>query len=231
MNLLQQSRINPRRSAYTELFSLYDFNACPLAPIGTESIIFQPQMNQTTSYFDHGKNGWYIGPCLDKFQNYQVYVKATKGIQKSNCANFFPIKSRLPNIDPNDRLSAALEDLKHECTPSNAIHPVVDLKHGTVLNKAIKRMKELFQPAITTASNLFNNLSTSKVTPNLVPRVAGTLFPRVETILIHKNSISLHTALWQPRVREATNRYAIGTNINFYCGNIISDNRKGYKIK
>ena len=71
------------------------------------------------------------------------------------------------------------------------------------------------------------------MTPNLVPRVAGNLFPRVDTIPIYKNSTSLR----QPGVREATNRYDIGTNIRknfddtFYPGKIISDNGKWYKIR
>ena len=233
VNLLRNSRINPRRSAYAELFCQYDSNACPLAPIGTEVIIFQPQTNQTTSYSDHGKYGWYVGPCLKKIRNYQVYVTATKGTQESNRVDFFPTKSRLPNTEPIDRLSAALEDLNHECTPTNAIHPVVDLQHGTDLNKAIKRMKELFQPAITTATNLISNLSAPPITLNLVPRVAGTLFPRVEKVQVHRNSTSIR----QPGVNEATNRYAIGTNIRknfdgtFYRGKIASDNGKWYKIK
>ena len=160
-------------------------------------------------------------------------MTTTNGTQKSNRVDFFPTKSRLSNTDSINRLSAALEDLKHECTPTNAIHPVVDSKHGTDLSKAIKRMKELFQPAITTASNLINDLSTSKVSPNLVPRVARTLFSRVGTVQIHKNSTSLR----QPGLREATNRYYIGTNIRknfdstFYCRKIISNNSKWYKIK
>ena len=85
-------------------------------------------------------------------------------------------------------------------------------------------MKELFQPAITTASNLINNLLAPPVTLNQVPRVAGNSVPRVGTIR-------------QPGVNEATNRYAIGTNIRknfygtFYCGKIASDNGKWYKIK
>ena len=202
VNQLRQSRINPHRSAYAEIFGQYYFNACPLAPTGTEAIIFQPRTNRTTSYSDHGKNGWYIGPCLDKFRNYRIYITATKGTQESNRVDFFPTKSRIPNTDSINRLSAALEDLKHECTPSNTNHPIVESTHGTELNKAIKRMKELFQPAITTASNLINDLSSSTVTPNLVPRVAGNLFPRVDTIPIHRNSTSIR----DPGVNAATNR-------------------------
>ena len=145
----------------------------------------------------------------------------------------FPTKSRIPNTDSIDRLSAALEDLKHECTPSNTNHPIVESTHGTELNRAIKRMKELFQPAITTASNLINDLSSTTVTPNLVPRVAGNLFPRVATIPIHRNSTSIR----DPGVSAATNRYAVGTKIRkdfdgtFYRGKIASDNGKWYKIR
>ena len=158
---------------------------------------------------------------------------ATKGTQESNCIDFFPTNSRIPNTNSIDRLSAALEDLKHECTPLNTNHPIVESTHGTELNKAIKIMKELFQPAITTASNLINDLSSSNVTPNLVPRVTGNLFPRVEIIPIHRNSKSIR----DPGVSSATNRYVVGTKIKkdfdgtFYQRKIASDNGKWYKIK
>ena len=129
----------------------------PLAPIGTEAIIFQPKTNQTSSYSDHGKYGWYIGPCHKKFRNYQVCVTASKGTQENNRVDFFQRKSRLPNKDSIDRLFTALEDLKHECTPTNAIHPVVDSQHGTDLNNANKKNEQLFQPVITTGSNLIKH--------------------------------------------------------------------------
>ena len=144
MNLLKQSRINPRQSAYAELFGQYNVNALPLVPIGTGAIIFQTRTNQTTSYSNHGKNGLYIWSCLDKFQNYKVYVTAIKGTQEINRVNFFPTKRRLPNTDSIDCLSVALEDFKYEYTPSSTNHPFVKSKHGTNLNKVIKRMKELF---------------------------------------------------------------------------------------
>ena len=63
--------------------------------------------------------------------------------------------------------------------------------------------------------------------------MAGTLLLTVDTILIHKNSTSLR----QPGVREATNRYVTGINIKkdfdgtFYCGKIVSNSGKWYKIR
>ena len=62
--------------------------------------------------------------------------------------------------------------------------------------------------------------------------MTGILFPRVDTVQIPKNSTSIR----QPGVREATNRYSIGTNIRknfnstFYRGKTISDNGKWYEI-
>ena len=147
--------------------------------------------NKSNHFIFLSQKEWLVRQAFDKFWIYKVYVTASKGIQKINRVNFFPTKNRLLNSNPIDHLSAALEDLKHECTPSNAIYPVVKSKHGTNLNKVMERVKELFQSAITTASNLINDLSTSKITPNLVLRVAGTLLPRVDTIPIHKNSTSL----------------------------------------
>ena len=79
VNLLRQSRINPRESAYAELYGQFDFNAILLAPIGTEAIIFQPQTNQTTTYSNHGKIAWYLDPCPDKYRNYKCFVTSTKG--------------------------------------------------------------------------------------------------------------------------------------------------------
>ena len=82
-----------------DLFCNFDFNATPLATIRTEAIIFQHQDNYTTLYSDHGNKGWYVGPCLHKYQNYKVYVTRTKGTQESNGVDFFPIKYKLPNTD------------------------------------------------------------------------------------------------------------------------------------
>ena len=110
-------------------------------------------------YLDHDKNGWYISPCLNKYQKYQVNVTSSKDTQESNRIDFFPTKSRLPNTTLIDQLSAALEDLKHECNPTIIHHPVVESKDGTTLNQAIKQMRQLFHFAITTVSNIINDLS------------------------------------------------------------------------
>ena len=72
-----------------------------------------------------------------------------------------------------NQLSAALEDLKTEYTPT-ARHPVVDSKHGTALNIAIQKMKLLFGPVLDKASELLSTSSSPKVVAPPPPKVGTT---------------------------------------------------------
>ena len=63
LNLLRISRFNPALSAYAYLFGQYDFNKSPMAPPGTRVIVHEKPVNRT-SWSNHVKKGWYIGPSL-----------------------------------------------------------------------------------------------------------------------------------------------------------------------
>jgi hypothetical protein len=39
LNMLRRSRINPRLSAHTQIFGVFDYNQIPLAPIGTRTVV------------------------------------------------------------------------------------------------------------------------------------------------------------------------------------------------
>ena len=147
LNLLRQSRINPRLSAYAQVFGTFDFNATPLAPLGIRGIMYLNRDNRPTTFADHGKLGWYVGPCLHKYRNYRLWIDDTKGIREHSSVSLMPEKIGIPNTTPADRLSAALEDLKHELqhTPKHT-DPLVT-EYGTTTNQLIRKLKRLFHPA------------------------------------------------------------------------------------
>ena len=97
-------------------------------------------------------------------------------------------KNRLPNTALIDQLLAALKDLEHEFNPFTIYHPVVKSKHGTKLNRAIKKMKQLFCQVITTVSSIVNDMLSLRVTQELVPIMAGGLFPKIKIKPKHSNS-------------------------------------------
>ena len=121
INMIRASQINPNRSAYEELKGTVDFNATPLAPLGTKAVLYIPAAARQTSYSDHGKLGWYVGPVLAKYRNYAIWLADSKDRMESNRVEFFTTKYQLPTRTRTDRLSAALENLtkelqKHQCT-------------------------------------------------------------------------------------------------------------------
>ena len=42
LNLLRGSRINPKLSAYAQVFGMYDYNRTPIAPLGTRVLVHEP---------------------------------------------------------------------------------------------------------------------------------------------------------------------------------------------
>jgi hypothetical protein len=79
LNLLRKSQINPRMSAYAQLNGHFDFNRTPMAPLGTR-VIEHEKPYQRASWDAYGVDGYYLGPALDHYRCYQVYIKKTKGM-------------------------------------------------------------------------------------------------------------------------------------------------------
>jgi hypothetical protein len=78
LNILRTSRINPKLSAATHIFGQYDFNRAPMAPPGTR-IISHETPNRRRTWAPHGQYGWYIGPALEHYRCYTLYITKTRG--------------------------------------------------------------------------------------------------------------------------------------------------------
>ena len=79
LNLLRRSIINPKLSAYQQLYGNFDYNATPMAPTGTKVIAYETTSTRG-SYDPHGTEGWYIWPALDHYICWKVYIPSTWGI-------------------------------------------------------------------------------------------------------------------------------------------------------
>jgi hypothetical protein len=77
LNMLRTSRINPKLSAATHIFGQYDFNTAPMAPPGTRIIAHETPGRRRT-WAPHGQDGWYIGPALENYRCYTVYITKTR---------------------------------------------------------------------------------------------------------------------------------------------------------
>jgi hypothetical protein len=94
LNMLRTSRINLKLSAATHIFGQYDFNRAPMAPPGTRIIAHETPGRRRT-WAPHGQDGWYIGPSLEHYRCYTVYITKTRSNIIVETVNFFSTKIHL----------------------------------------------------------------------------------------------------------------------------------------
>jgi hypothetical protein len=95
LNVLRTSRINPKLSAATHIYGQYDFNRAPLAPPGAR-IIDHETPGRRRTWAPHGQDGWYIGPALEHYRCYTVYITKTRSTRVVETVEFFPNTFKLP---------------------------------------------------------------------------------------------------------------------------------------
>jgi hypothetical protein len=89
INLLRQSRINPKHFAYKALKGPYDWNRYPMAPPDTKEIIYN-NADSRASWAPRGLNVWLLDPSKDHYRCHLYYVPETTGYRVSSSVDLFP---------------------------------------------------------------------------------------------------------------------------------------------
>ena len=120
LNLLRNSRVNPRLSAEAQLNGQFDFNRTPMAPPGTRVIIHdKPQAR--ASWAPYGSTGWYIGPAPHHYRCWTIYVDKTAAERIGDTVEFFPRQCTLPTLSSKDlAVKAAIELINTVKNPTPA---------------------------------------------------------------------------------------------------------------
>ena len=155
INLLRGSRINPKHSAWSQLFGPYDFNKEPIAPPGIRVLVHVKPENRAT-WAPHADDGWYIGPANEHYRCYRVYMTETKAERITDTISWFPTKTTLPTNSSAEIIAAALHDVHHELVnqrPENSICSINESQRE-VLKQITQTYKQIIDP-----SNRFTYLS------------------------------------------------------------------------
>jgi hypothetical protein len=110
LKMLRTSIINPKLSAATHIFGQYDFNRAPMALPGTR-IIAHETPNRRSTWAPHGLDVWYLGPALEHYRCYTVYITKTRGKRMVETVDFFQEKFILPFPTPQDQATKAAAEL------------------------------------------------------------------------------------------------------------------------
>ena len=144
LNLLRASRLNPKLSAYAQLFGQFDFNRTPLAPPGTR-ILSHDKPAKRASWATHGEEGWYLGPSMEHYRCYHVFINKTKAERDSDTVSFFPSKTTMPALSSADRATRAASELTHALLNPHPASPLAPI--GTEQLQALEQLSSIFRTA------------------------------------------------------------------------------------
>jgi hypothetical protein len=110
LNMLRTSRINLKLTSATHIFGQHDCNRAPMAPPETRIIAHEtPGMRQT--WAPHGQDGWYIGPAMEYYRCYTVYITKTRSNRIVETVEFSPHQFKIPFPSSSDLATQAAAEL------------------------------------------------------------------------------------------------------------------------
>jgi hypothetical protein len=175
---LRTSRINPKISAATHIYGQYDFNIAPMASPGA-IIIAHETPNRRRTWAPNGQDGWYIGPALEHYRCYTVYITKTRGERVVETVDFPPDNFKLPFPSAQDLATKSAAELTHSLLHPQPAGPFC--KVGDEQTLALKHLVDIFEGATRQKSRVVIP-PTERVENVAPPRVQNTVSPpRVET--------------------------------------------------
>jgi hypothetical protein len=74
LNLLRAgSRVNPKLSSHAQMHGQFKFNCTPMAPPGIR-VLVHDKPDKRTTWSPKALDGWYLGPALDAYRCYTVWI-------------------------------------------------------------------------------------------------------------------------------------------------------------
>ena len=110
LNLLRGSRINPKLSAYAQVYGTFDFNRTPIAPLGTRCLAHERNTTRTT-WSPHAADAWYIGPALDSYRCFKVWIIDSRSERTADTVTWYPTTVHAPIPTTKDLILSAAKSL------------------------------------------------------------------------------------------------------------------------
>ena len=169
LNLLRGSRLNPKLSAFTQVFGPYDFNRAPMPPPRT-MVIAHEKPTQRATWSPHGVQGWYLGPCLDHYRCYNIFIKTTQAERICDTVQFFPKRCDVPTSNSTEDALLAAQQLTHALSNPAPAGPFNTLpKHI----KPLQQLNDIFKSIIKPSDNDTHQLQGVEVEQKQPPTKQG----------------------------------------------------------
>ena len=111
--MFRTSRNDTNKTAYQETKGAFDWNATPLAPLGTKGMVYIHPDNRNT-FAPHCDIGYVVARCPHHYRLLEFYIPETRGYRRSDTYRLMPQHCRMPTISEADRTVEAAASLLKE---------------------------------------------------------------------------------------------------------------------
>ena len=115
INLLRESTVNPRISAWEEIQGPFNFSATPMAPQGM-MVTVHNKADQRGTWSKHGQKGFYTGPALLHYRCYTTRIESTGAQRITDTVAWHPHGYSLPAASPLEMVKEAAESINKALT-------------------------------------------------------------------------------------------------------------------
>ena len=110
LNLLRAANWNPKLSACSHTFGVFNFMATLLALPGTKVVVhFHP--DKRGSWELNGEVGWCVGPSLNRYRCLECYFPRERETRHCDTIEFIPHQCAFPSMNLKDSLLQAATDI------------------------------------------------------------------------------------------------------------------------
>jgi hypothetical protein len=181
LNLLRASRVNPQLSAYAQVFGAFDYSKTPIPPPGMR-VLAHVLPADRASFAPHSIQGYSIGPAMEHYRCFKIFVPSTGGTRIADTVRWFPHGDlKMPIASKESLLHAAIQDLSAtiKSTVKNSILP----PENTTNRQTLLDLHELFtkpKAAPHTLPRVVSPPANTATLPRVAPVQPGiAAFPRV----------------------------------------------------
>jgi hypothetical protein len=191
LNLMRGSRINPKLSAYAQINGAFDFNRTPLAPPGTKVVVHE-KSSVRASWAAHAVDGWYLGPAMNHYRCYRVWITETTSERVADTLSWYPTQVSMPRASSTEEASAAARDLIEALANPGPASPLAPLSDSH--RQALFQLADIFSQATDDCSPTPPTvpIATAPLPAAALPRVPtkekDVAPPRVETPSVEKEN-------------------------------------------
>ena len=156
LNLLRQSRLTPKVSAFAHVHGQHDYMKKPFAPIGC-AIQTHVKADNRRTWDTRSEPGFNLGTSMDHHRCFKVYVTRTRASRISDTVIFQHQYITNPTISPESHVVAAAQQL------ATALKGNILTGNNTA--EALKKSQRTLHQNCTGKTNSGGSKSTTQLTP------------------------------------------------------------------